>query len=117
MNCRTKNLRVMKKQLFFATTALCCGLLASFSANAQDAVVVEEESVSVVDVTNCKTNYAVNGHDNWFIQLGAGIDVPLFENELAVGDAKRHITATYNGAVGRWFSPYMAFRISAYGGA
>lgn len=47
----------MKKQLFFATTALCCGLLASFSANAQDAVVVEEESVSVVDVTNCKTNY------------------------------------------------------------
>lgn len=107
----------MKKQLFFATTALCCGLLASFSANAQDAVVVEEESVSVVDVTNCKTNYAVNGHDNWFIQLGAGIDVPLFENELAVGDAKRHITATYNGAVGRWFSPYMAFRISAYGGA
>ncbi len=41
----------MKKQLFFATTALCCGLLASFSANAQDAVVVEEESVSVVDVT------------------------------------------------------------------
>lgn len=59
----------MKKQLFFATTALCCGLLASFNANAQDAVVVEEESISVVDVTNCKTNYAVNGNDNWFIQI------------------------------------------------
>lgn len=73
---------------------MCCGLMA-FNANAQDTVVVEEESVSVVDVTNCKTNYSVDRGDNWFIQVGAGIDVPLFENELAVGDPKRHITATY----------------------
>lgn len=107
----------MKKQLFFASAALMVGTMASFSASAQDAVVVEEESISVVDYSNCKTNYSVNRGDNWFIQLGAGIDVPMFENELAVGDPKRHVTATYNGAVGRWFSPYMAFRISAYGGS
>lgn len=107
----------MKKQLLFATAALCCLATGAFTASAQEDVVVEEESISVVDVTNCKTNYAVNGHDNWFIQVGAGISVPLFENELAVGDAKRHITATYNGAVGRWFSPYVGIRLSAYGGS
>lgn len=117
MNCKTKNLRVMKKQLFYAATAICFGAFAGFTASAQDDVVVEEESISVVDVSNCKTNYAVNGHDNWFIQVGAGIDVPMVENELASGDAKRHITAAYNGAVGRWFSPYLAFRFSAYGGS
>ena len=108
----------MKKQLFLATAALCFGLMATESASAQnDAIVVEEESVSVVDVTNCKTNYAVNGHDNWFIQLGAGISVPMFENELTAGDPKRHITATYNLGVGRWFSPYLGFRFSGYYGA
>lgn len=117
MNCRTKNSRVMKKQLFFASAALSCGLMAAFNASAQEAVIVEEESISVSDFADCKTNYAVNGNDNWFIQLGAGIDVPMFENELSIGDPKRHITATYNGAFGRWFSPYMAFRVSAYGGA
>lgn len=108
----------MKKQLFLATAALCFGLMATESASAQnDAIVVEEESVSVVDVTNCKTNYAVNGHYNWFIQLGAGISVPMFENELTAGDPKRHITATYNLGVGRWFSPYLGFRFSGYYGA
>lgn len=107
----------MKKQLFFATAALCLGLVAADSAKAQDAIVVEEESVSVVDVSNCKTNYALNGHKNWFIQLGAGISVPMFENELAVGDPKRHITATYNLGFGRWFSPYIGFRLSGYYGA
>lgn len=106
----------MKKQLFYSAAALALGLVA-FNAKAQDTVVVEEESISVVDATNCKTNYAVNNGHNWFIQVGAGISVPMFENELTVGDPKRHITATYNGGFGRWFSPYMAFRISAYGGA
>lgn len=107
----------MKKQLLLAAATIGCGLTASFSANAQEAVVVEEESISVATATDCKTNYAVNGSDNWFIQMGAGISVPLFENQLDMGDPRRHITATYNGAFGRWFSPYMAFRVSAYGGS
>lgn len=107
----------MKKQLFYAMAALCCGLMAAFNTNAQDTLVVEEESISMVDVSNCKTNYAVNGNNNWFIQMGVGINLPLFENYLTTGDAERHITITYNGAIGRWFSPYMAFRLSAYGGA
>ncbi len=107
----------MKKQLLFASAAVCLSAVAGFNANAQDAVVVEEESISVVDATNCKTNYATPSKANWFIQVGAGIDVPMFENMLPGGGEKRHITATYNAAVGRWFSPYLGFRISAYGGS
>ena len=107
----------MKKYLSsVATMALIAGFCAT-NANAQDAVVVEEESVTVVDAANCKTNYSVNKHDNWFLQLGAGIAVPLVENELPNGDAKRHITATYNLGVGKWFSPYIGFRFSGYYGA
>lgn len=107
----------MKKELASLATF---GLMAAFcsaNASAQDAVVVEEESVTVVDAPNCKTNYSVGKHDNWFMQLGAGISVPMVENELISGDAKRHITATYNIGVGKWFSPYIGFRLSGYYGA
>lgn len=86
------------------------------NANAQQEVVVEEESISVVDAANCKTHYYVDKHDNWFLQLGAGIAVPMVENHLVSGDAKRHITATYNIGVGKWFSPYVGFRFSGYYG-
>lgn len=97
--------------------ACCMGLVATQSAKAQDAVFVEEESVSVGEAVNCKTQYSVNRNDNWFIQLGAGIDVPMLENKLIEGKTKRHITATYNVGVGRWFSPYLGFRFSGYYGA
>lgn len=107
----------MKKNLVLVMTACCMGLLATNSAKAQDAVVVEEESVTVGEAVNCKTQYSVNRNDNWFIQLGAGIDVPMVENKLIDGKAKRHITATYNLGAGRWFSPYLGFRFSAYYGA
>lgn len=105
----------MKKNLLLVSSIACC-LFTAANANAQD-VVVDEESVTVVDVANCKTNYSVDRGDNWFIQLGAGIDVPLFENSLVNGDAKRHITAAYNLGFGRWFSPYLGFRFSGYYGA
>lgn len=107
----------MKKNLVLVMTACCMGLLATNSAKAQDAVVVEEESVTVGEAVNCKTQYSVNRNDNWFIQLGAGIDVPMVEHKLIDGKAKRHITATYNLGAGRWFSPYLGFRFSAYYGA
>ena len=107
----------MKKNLVLVMAACCMGLFATQSAKAQDAVVVEEESVTVGEAVNCKTQYSVNRNDNWFIQLGAGIDVPMVENRLVDGKAKRHITATYNLGAGRWFSPYIGFRFSAYYGA
>ncbi len=40
----------------------------------------------------------------------------MVENHLVSGDAKRHITATYNIGVGKWFSPYVGFRFSGYYG-
>ena len=107
----------MKKNLLLVSS-VACGLFYAASAYAQDTVVVEEESVTVMDVADCKTQYSVDRGDNWFIQLGAGIDVPLFENKLPEGqDPKRHITATYNLGFGRWFSPYLGFRFSGYYGA
>ncbi len=106
----------MKKKVLIMA-AFCVALAATQSAKAQDAVVVEEETIAVGEAVNCKTNYSVSGHDNWFIQLGAGIDVPMLENKLDEGKAKRHITATYNLGAGRWFSPYLGFRFSAYYGA
>ena len=107
----------MKKNLVLVMAACCMGLFATQSAKAQDAVVVDEDSVTVGEAVNCKTQYSVNRNDNWFIQLGAGIDVPMVENRLVDGKAKRHITATYNLGAGRWFSPYIGFRFSAYYGA
>lgn len=106
----------MKKQMVLVMAACCMCIGAVQSAKAQD-VVVEEESVTVSEIANCKTQYSVNRNDNWFIQLGAGIDVPFMENRLNEGNAKRHITATYNVGAGRWFSPYMGFRLSGYYGA
>ena len=107
----------MKKNLVLVMAACCMGIGSLQSAKAQEAVVVEEESVTVGEAVNCKTQYSVNRNDNWFIQLGAGIDVPMLENRLIDGKAKRHITATYNLGAGRWFSPYLGFRFSAYYGA
>lgn len=94
--------------------ACCAGVVATQSAKAQDAVVVEEETVTFGEPANCKTNYSVNRGDNWFIQLGAGMNLPMVERQLDNGKAKDHITATYNLGVGRWFSPYMGFRFSGF---
>lgn len=106
----------MKKTLASAAAVAFMAMFCAGNANAQQEVVVEEESISVVDAANCKTHYYVDKHDNWFLQLGAGIAVPMVENHLVSGDAKRHITATYNIGVGKWFSPYVGFRFSGYYG-
>lgn len=106
----------MKQTLASAAAVAFMAMFCAGNANAQQEVVVEEESISVVDATDCKTHYYVDKHDNWFLQLGAGIAVPMVENELNVGDPKRHITATYNIGVGKWFSPYLGFRFSGYYG-
>jgi len=104
----------MKKHVFLSIAA-CGGLLASAgTVNAQEVVVVNEESIGVIEQP-CVTRYYNSWRDGWFIQLGAGIDVPMVED---YGDSHdRHITATYNLGVGRWFTPYVGFRFSGYYGA
>lgn len=106
----------MKRNLSLMLAAGCVATCA-WQAQAQDDVIVEEESETLTEVVNCKTEYSVDRGDNWFIQLGAGIDVPLFENKMPEGEkARRHVTATYNAGFGRWFSPYLGFRFSGYYG-
>lgn len=109
----------MKKSLLSVMAGLGCLMFATGSANAQDAVVVEEEVVtySAADPVDCKDNYYSTWHDNWFIQLGAGVNVPFVEHELIKGDPKHHFTATYNLGFGKWMSPYLGWRISMYYGS
>jgi len=90
-----------------------CGALtfAGSTAYAQETVVVEEETVVTADVP-CKTRYYSTARDNWFIQLGAGITSPFVEQSLPGGaDAKHHMTVAYNLGFGKWFSPYLGWRL------
>lgn len=105
----------MKKYLFLLGA---CGAMffAAQSANAQDAVVVDEQVVAVENV-DCQTHYYSTSSDNWFIQVGAGINSPFVENYLKNGNEKHHITAAYNVGFGKWFSPYLGWRMSFQGGA
>ncbi len=65
-----------------------------------------------------KDIYTHSWRDNWYIQLGAGAQMPLFEKDP--GESNFDIdktTALYEAAVGHWFSPYFGFRFRGQGGA
>ena len=103
------------KTNFLLTAAACASMLLTANfAKAQDAVVVEQETITVSQPVECKTHYSASWRDNWFIQLGAGVQSPFVEN---TGGESRRMTATYNLGVGKWISPYLGFRFSAYYGA
>lgn len=105
--------REMKKNTLLL--AAIGGML--FSANeamAQDATAIVVEEEVTVEPVECKDYYTPGSwKDNWYIQLGAGIQSPFVENVRAHGDDSRHMTAIYNLGVGRWISPYLGFRFSA----
>lgn len=103
----------MKKNLLLAVAAVGAFGLAANTANAQD-VVVEEESITVTPIdssVDCKDHYYSSCGDNWFIQLGAGVRSPFVENYLPGGGEKHHLTPTYNLGFGKWFSPYLGWRL------
>lgn len=80
-------------------------------------VVVEETPVVVQDV-ECRDYYSPGSwRDNWYIQFGAGMRTPFVENVAVDGKDRRRITAIYNLGVGRWISPYLGFRFSAFYGS
>lgn len=99
--------------------AAACGAIAlpAFTAAAQDETVIVEEETAIITDVPCKTHYYSTGKDNWFIQLGAGITSPFVENELPDGGEKHHLTAVYNVGFGKWFSPYIGWRLSFLGGS
>ncbi len=103
----------MKKQILAAAAVL---LLPGVSALAQEpAVIVEEETITVAEVP-CATHYYSGHADNWFLQLGAGINSPFFEYSDVNGSKKHHLTAVYDVAFGKWFTPYFATRMNFMGG-
>ena len=105
----------MKK--FLLLSAVGSMIFAANTASAQETVVVEEEQVvDVVDVP-CHTYYYSSSRNNWFIQLGAGIQSPFVENYLPNGKEKHHLTAAYNLGFGKWMSPYLGWRLRFNGGA
>ena len=77
----------------------------------------EAQEVAVPMDQPCKTHYYSTSRDNWFIQVGAGIQSPFVENYLPQTDAKHKLTAVYNLGFGKWFSPYIGWRLSFLGGA
>ena len=105
----------MKAKALFTTAACCAMIIPAFQAKAQDETVVVEETAIFTEVP-CKTHYYVDKHDNWFLQLGAGTAVPFVEGTKVDGSRKSHFTVNYNVGFGRWFSPYMGWRLAFNGG-
>ncbi len=105
----------MKTKALFTTVALGALLVPAINANAQDETVIVDETTVISEVP-CKTNYYVTKHDNWFIQFGAGVAVPFLEGRNDKGDRESHFTVNYNVGFGKWFSPYMGWRLAFNGG-
>ncbi|MDE5635542.1 MAG: hypothetical protein K2I52_04470, partial [Muribaculaceae bacterium] len=99
----------MKTRSFLVMAACGGALIAANQLSAQNAIVVEQEQVTFADVP-CKTHYYTDRTDNWFIQLGAGINSPFVENRTGEG-TKHQLTPAYNLGVGKWFSPYLGVRL------
>ena len=104
----------MKRNALFTTAACCALLVPALEAKGQETVVVEE--TAVVSEIPCKTHYYVDKSDNWFIQFGAGGAAPYLEGDNAKGDRETHFSLNYNVGFGKWFSPYMGWRLSFNGG-
>lgn len=110
----------MKRNLLLVMAGLGGLFFAANRADAQEVVVVDDSvSTTVIDASQCNDYYYTSWRDNWFLQLGAGVNLPFVENDLepSLGGTKRHLTTVYNAGFGHWFSPYLAWRVSGYYGA
>lgn len=105
----------MKKNLLLAIAACGALLFSANTAKAQETVVVSE-TVAVPMPDDCATKYSTSWKNNWYLQIGAGMQVPFTDHWMVSGESKRHITAIYNVGVGHWFSPFLGFRITGYYG-
>ncbi|MCM1033844.1 MAG: OmpA family protein [Odoribacter sp.] len=104
----------MKKHFFVALAALAGGSILSSEASAQNTIVAEEVTAVTFDKeVPCKTLYNSSTRQNWYIQLGAGIDIPYVENMLYKDDAKRRMQPNFMVGFGRWWSPFFSWRASA----
>ncbi|MBD5232601.1 MAG: OmpA family protein [Bacteroidales bacterium] len=107
----------MKAKSLFTTAACVALAVPAFQVSAQDVTVEETEVIAAVSEVPCKTHYYTDKSDNWFLQLGAGVAVPFVNGINAEGKREHHFTANYNLGFGKWFSPYLGWRLSFNGGA
>lgn len=91
-----------------------CSIVA-IAAMVTPAMNAEENATNIPPVNDIYTH---SWRDNWYIQLGAGAQMPLFEKNA--NDSNFDLdktTAVYEAGVGHWFSPYFGFRFRGQGGA
>lgn len=112
------------KQLLLTSLACCSMLLSSSAANAEDKITLYDGTV--VNVPECKDYFSSSWRQNWFIQVGAGVNWSFFEyfNPVnanpTVGNksnsAKHYHQLSLMVGAGHWFNPYLAVRANIYGG-
>ena len=108
----------MNKKLLLVMAVVGVAMVLPMGVIAQnDDYVVVEEDVTIVDLSQCEDIYHSSWKDHWFMQMGAGMNLPMVENYLPDGTEKRHITAAYNVGFGKWMTPYLGWRISGLYGA
>ncbi len=96
-----------------ASAIAACSLSAAAQTPESPVIISESESVSVIEVPECEPHYYNSWRDGWFVQAGAGVNITAFEG-FRYNPVK--VAAVYNAGFGRWFSPYLGFRFSAYYG-
>ena len=82
------------------------------------AVTFAQEAKTYTETAGFKNAFNHNGAgSNWFIQLGAGVQMLGAEGfEKAVFDSKQ-LTLAPTFAIGKWFSPWLGLRLKAEGGS
>jgi len=100
----------MKKVFTFLSIVAIATMLAPTAAAQENAETTEFPPVEDI--------YTHSWRDNWYIQLGAGAQMPLFEKDAQKSNFDiDKTTAVYEAGVGHWFSPYFGFRFRGQGGA
>ena len=109
----------MKTRNLYLAMAVCAGTIGFCnSAKAQDVFVDDAVTVTEFQCDNT-THYFSNWRDNWFIELSAGANQPLVEKGYSKQDNVdgKKWTAAYSVGFGRWFSPYLGFRLKGMYGS
>lgn len=106
----------MKKSLLLAAAAIAVTAVPQV-VNAQEVTAVTVEETVVESPVKCKTHYYVDESQNWFVQFGAGVSMPLVEGRNMSGDRTVKPTANYTVGFGKWFSPYFGWRLAFNGGS
>lgn len=108
---------MMKRKGFILLFMLFSVLsLPTVVAKAQQTITVDEVTMVEISSVECKDYYYSSCTSNWFIQLGAGISMPIVENMLPDGDASVKTRFALGVGVGKWFNPYVGLRLSGLGG-